>query len=204
LKWFPFNIQHLTSNIIFFYPKDKKKLARSLKNMLGFYPGNVELYRQAFRHRSACKDPRQPSNERLEYLGDAVLNAVTGHFLFMRFPFRDEGFLTKMRSRIVSRSQLNQVAVKLGLETFIGIRGESGMRNSSVYGDAFEALVGAIFIDKGYSAANTFVLKRIIAFHLDKDYIVELVVNKEVKGTGTNFSKKRAEQNAAEEALRSL
>jgi ribonuclease-3 len=222
---------------------DDKKLYRSLKNVLGFYPKNIDLYKQAFRHRSACRDKKQANNERLEFLGDAVLSAVIGHYLFMRFPFKDEGFLTKMRSKLVSRTQLNQVAKKLGINGFVETNGDSGMRNSSVNGDAFEALIGAIYIDKGYKTASHFILKRVLAPHLDMDeieqtetdfkskfiewaqkekvpfefrlkeevgngpdkqFIIELVLNNEIKGMGQHFSKKRAEQIAAEVAMELL
>ncbi|MBI2272009.1 MAG: ribonuclease III [Bacteroidetes bacterium] len=222
------------------YFSDDKKLYRSLKNILGFYPKNIDLYKQAFRHRSACKDKKQSNNERLEFLGDAILSAVIGHYLFMRFPFKDEGFLTKMRSKLVSRTQLNLLAKKLGISAFIETNGDSGMRNSSVSGDAFEALIGAIYLDKGYKVANLFILKRVLSVHLDideieqtetdfkskfiewaqkekapfefrmreevgngpdKQFIIELVLNNEVKGMGRHFSKKRAEQMAAEEAM---
>ena len=222
------------------YFSDDKKLYRSLKNVLGFFPKNIELYKQAFRHRSVCRDKKQSNNERLEFLGDAVLSAVIGHYLFTRFPFKDEGFLTKMRSKIVSRVQLNQVARKLGINEFLETNGENGMRNSSVNGDAFEALIGAIYMDKGYKVAGDFILNRVLGPHLDideieqtetdfkskfiewaqkekvpfefrvreevgngpdKQFIIELVFNNEIKGTGQHFSKKRAEQIAAEAAM---
>ena len=225
------------------YFSDDKKLYRSLKNVLGFYPKNIELYKQAFRHRSVCKDKSQANNERLEFLGDAILSAVIGHYLFMRFPFKDEGFLTKMRSKLVSRTQLNHVAKKLGINTFVETNGDSGMRNSSVNGDAFEALIGAIYMDKGYKVADHFILNRVLSPHLDidlieqtetdfkskfiewaqkekvpfefrvkeevgtgpdKQYVIELVWNNEIKGTGQHFSKKRAEQIAAEAAIELL
>ncbi len=222
------------------YFSSEKKLQHSLKNLLGFYPGNIELYKQAFRHRSVCKDKKQPNNERLEFLGDAVISAIVGDYLFMRFPLKDEGFLTKMRSRIVSRSRHNQVAKKLGINLFVEINGESGMRNSSVNGDAFEALIGAIYLDKGYETTRKFFVERIISSHLDmeeieqketdfkskiielaqkekvsfefrikeeigqgmdKQFLVELIFNNEIKGSGQHYSKKRAEQMAAEEAI---
>lgn len=225
------------------YFSREKKLYRSLKNVLGFYPKNIDLYKQAFRHRSSLKSKKQPNNERLEFLGDAILSSVIAHYLFIRFPFKDEGFLTKMRSKLVSRTQLNQLARKLGINEFVETNGDSGMRNSSVNGDAFEALIGAIYLDKGYKKAKDFILKRVVSVHLDveeieqtetdfkskfiewaqkekvtfefrikeevgngpdKEFIVELLVNSEAKGTGRHFSKKRAEQIAAEMAMTAL
>jgi ribonuclease-3 len=230
-------------NKIKIYFKGDKKLGRSLKNMLGFYPDNIELYKQAFRHRSVCKDKKMANNERLEFLGDAIINAVIGHYLFTRFPFKDEGFLTKMRSKIVSRSRHNQVAVKLGIAAFVEVNAERGMRNSSIHGDAFEALIGAIYLDKGYQTANKFISERIIETHMDMDeiekketdfkskfiewaqkervpfefrmkeevghgpdkqFIIELFFDNEIRGLGRHFSKKRAEQMAAEEAINKI
>lgn len=221
------------------YFSEDKILYRSLKNVLGFYPTNIALYKQAFRHRSAIKEKTESSNERLEFLGDAVISAVIGHYLFQRFPFKDEGFLTKMRSKIVSRAQLNGVANKLGLPTFIQTSADASIKNSSAAGDALEALIGAVYLDKGFKKATSFIIERIIKNHIDidevetkeidfkskviewaqkekvpfefklieeiktgidKKYVIELLLNKEVKGKGVHFSKKRAEQMAAEAA----
>jgi ribonuclease III len=137
------------------------------KNLLGFYPGNLKLYQKAFRHRSVVTNDFLPSNERLEFLGDAVLGAVVSHFIFQRFPFKDEGFLTKLRSRIVSRENLNALAIKLGIQNLVEKVQDRRMSSKSVYGDAFEALIGAIYIDKGYDYTKNFILNRIIKFHLD-------------------------------------
>ena len=157
---------------------EDKKLFSSLKNILGFYPKNISLYKQAFRHSSAAQEVKKgvkDSNERLEYLGDAVLGAVIAEHLFTLFPYKDEGFLTKMRSKIVSRSQLNQLSVKLGLNKFIEASLERGSQSNSINGDAFEALIGAIYVDRGYKVARTFILYRILKNHID----MEEVENKE-------------------------
>lgn len=156
------------------YFSPEKKLYFSLKNILGFYPDNISLYLLAFRHRSAATEIKDGvkinSNERLEFLGDAVLGAVVAHYLFKKFPYKDEGFLTKMRSKIVSRSQLNQLAIKLGINKLIDSN-TSGFQQASMSGDAFEALIGAIYIDKGYKKVSDFILNRIIKTHLDIDEI---------------------------------
>ncbi|MBA3898940.1 MAG: ribonuclease III [Bacteroidetes bacterium] len=144
-----------------------RKQYRKFKNLLGFYPGNLNLYEKAFRHRSVVTNDYLPSNERLEFLGDAILGAVVSHFLFQRFPFKDEGFLTKLRSRIVSRENLNSLALKLGLQNLVEKVQDRRMSSKSVYGDAFEALIGAIYIDKGYDFTKDFILNRIVKFHLD-------------------------------------
>lgn len=110
------------------------------------------------------------SNERLEYLGDAVLSSIIADFLFKKFPYKEEGFLTEMRARIVSRSQLNKLSKKLGLGQMI----KSGLtvnQGKSLHGDAFEAFVGALYLDKGYNFTRRIVIKRVIDIHLDIEKI---------------------------------
>lgn len=159
--------------LLFSVDKQEKKLIRSLRNLLGFYPRNIAVYQLAFSHRSIAKETAQGislSNERLEFLGDAVLGAVVADMLFKRFPYRDEGFLTEMRSRIVSRENLKQLAIKIGINEFLQKDAGPGTYRS-MYGDAFEALIGAIYIDRGYHEAQKFILKRIIRNHVDLDEI---------------------------------
>ena len=158
-----------------FLPKNEKKFKSSLKNVLGLSPKNLALYTQAFRHNSVAKEIKEgvkDSNERLEYLGDAVLNAIIAEYLFRKFPYKDEGFLTKMRSKMVSRDHLNQLSVKLGLNKFLSQTSDPGLRYSSMHGDAFEALIGAIYIDKGFSYTQNFILNRILKFHVDVEKIL--------------------------------
>ena len=110
-----------------FFSKDKV-LHHYIRNVFGFYPGNIFLYRLSFRHKSNAKENSNGdkiSNERLEYLGDAVLGSVVADFLFKKFPYKDEGFLTEMRSKIVNRSHLNKLSRKLGLDKFIVSNGDS-------------------------------------------------------------------------------
>ncbi|WP_134088956.1 ribonuclease III [Olivibacter sp. XZL3] len=155
------------------YLSPKRKYVRALKNLLGFIPGNLYLYQMAFRHKSVAiqvKKGTKNSNERLEFLGDAILGAVIAELLFKMYPYKDEGFLTEMRSKIVSRVHLNQLARKLGFDELIqydskmvGYPGKS----SSLLGDAFEALVGAVYLDKGYLFTRNFLLSRIIKPHVD-------------------------------------
>ncbi|MEY3343863.1 MAG: hypothetical protein RL090_1547 [Bacteroidota bacterium] len=150
-----------------------KELYRSLYNILGFYPSNIHVYKLAFSHRSALQtnsNSTQMSNERLEYLGDAVLGAIIAEMLFRRFPYKDEGFLTEMRSRIVSRESLKKLAIKIGIDKHVVNNSGPGMHRS-MFGDAFEALIGAVFIDKGFGHAKDFVLNRIVNVHLDLDAI---------------------------------
>ena len=146
---------------------------RRLKNLLGFVPGNVKLYRMAFRHRSIAvvlKNGTKNSNERLEFLGDAVLGSVIAEELSKRYPYKDEGFLTEMRSKIVNRANLNQLAKKLGLGELIEYDNRIvnyPNKQGSLLGDAFEALIGAIYLDKGYNFTHNFILNHIIKPHID-------------------------------------
>ena len=107
------------------------------------------------------------SNERLEYLGDAVLGSIVADYLFKKFPYKEEGFLTEMRSRIVSRTQLNKLSKKLGFEKLVESEAFCNNHSKSLYGDAYEAFVGALYLDKGYSFARRIILKRIIEVHFD-------------------------------------
>jgi ribonuclease-3 len=155
--------------LLFSSDQKEKDLIRSLRNLLGFYPGNISVYQLAFSHRSISRetDNGMPlSNERLEYLGDAVLGAVVADMLFKKFPYRDEGFLTEMRSRIVSRENLKNLAVKIGIDELLQKEAAIGTYRS-MYGDAFEALIGAIYLDKGYTKTQKFILDRIIRIHVD-------------------------------------
>lgn len=156
-----------------YYFSPYRQHVRALKNLLGFIPGNITLYRMAFRHKSVAsllKNGTKNSNERLEFLGDAVLGSVVAELLFKRYPYKGEGFLTEMRSKIVNRSNLNALGRKLGLNELIEF--DSRMVNyqskqSSLLGDAFEALVGAIYMDKGYNFTRDFLINRIIKPHID-------------------------------------
>jgi ribonuclease III len=153
-----------------------KEFRRTLRNLLGFWPENLRLYRKAFTHSSAAnltrgKELPRESYERLEFLGDAVLSAVIADYLFKKFPFRDEGFLTKIRSRIVSRQQLGKLAQKFGIESLV--IAESGLagKSNSITGDVFEALIGAIYLDKGYVFTAKYINETILRYHLDIDEI---------------------------------
>ncbi|MFI5164042.1 MAG: ribonuclease III [Bacteroidia bacterium] len=158
-----------------FLSKNEKKVKTSLNNILGFSPKNLSLYSQAFRHNSIAKEIKagvKDSNERLEFLGDSVLSIVIADYLFRKFPYKDEGFLTKMRSKIVSRAHLNQLSLKMGLNKFLFQTDDPSLKFSSMNGDAFEALLGAIYLDKGFSAVQNFILNRILKFHVDVEKIL--------------------------------
>ena len=149
--------------------------------MVGSKPFNLSLYKLAVKHAAAAEETVNGikiSNERLEYLGDAVLGAVVAEFLFNKYPFRDEGFLTEIRSRMVNREALNQIAMKLGLNRVIEeeLRGKNIGTHKSIYGDALEAIVGAVYLDRGYDFCKRFVLRRII-IHFDLDSIINTTSN---------------------------
>jgi ribonuclease-3 len=169
-----------------YFSKDRK-FYESLRNVLGFYPANLSLYRKAFTHSSAAaeiKEGVKDSYERLEFLGDAVLSVVVADYLFKRFPFKDEGFLTKLRSKIVSRAQLNKLSVRFGLQKFIEADFGFTKNNHSVNGDVFEALIGAIYLDKGYAFTHRFLQNKVILEHLDIE---------EIEQTETDFKSKLIE-----------
>jgi len=149
--------------------KQERKFIPALHSVLGFYPGNLSLYKLAFSHRSLAIEKAggiRLSNERLEYLGDAVLGAVVADLLFRKYPTKEEGFLTEMRSRLVSRDHLRQMAVKLGIDELLQRDALPGSYRS-MYGDALEALIGAIYLDKGYRVTRDFIIGRIIRPHVD-------------------------------------
>jgi len=162
--------KRIAKSIAVYFSSDKD-LHRSLKNILGFYPKNIALYKLALRHSSAAqqlKEGIKNSNERLEFLGDSVIGAIVADYLFKKFPYKDEGFLTKMRSKMVSRSQHNRIALKLGLNVLIEANSDRfGSKPTSINGDAYEALIGAIYLDRGYAAAQQYVLNNIIDVHID-------------------------------------
>lgn len=152
------------------YFSKEKAFYHSIKNIFGFYPENIFLYKLAFRHRSAAikkYNGVKLNNERLEYLGDAILGAVVADYLFKKFPLKDEGFLTSMRSKIVSRSALNKLSHKLGINTLITADTDTNKQFKSINGDAFEAFVGALYLDKGYNFTSKILLERIIGVHFD-------------------------------------
>ncbi|MFI3304247.1 MAG: ribonuclease III [Rikenellaceae bacterium] len=139
-------------------------------NMLGFTPYNIELYKLALIHKSASlvlDDGTHINNERLEYLGDAVIEAITSDYLYIEFPEKNEGFLTQMRSKIVSRQSLNSIAKSLGLHQSLIASSAGSVMQKNVDGDAFEALMGAIYLDQGYNFANRLLINQIYAQYLD-------------------------------------
>jgi ribonuclease III len=155
-----------------------------LKNVLGFSPGNLALYETALSHRS-IKEGADENNERLEYLGDAVLSALVADFLFKRYPYKGEGFLTEMRSKMVNRNMLNEVAVKMGIKKLTRFnKFDNSLKGSQIFGNTLEAVVGAVYLDKGYEKTAKWVVKRIIQAHLFMDEIEAKEINHKNKIIG--------------------
>lgn len=146
--------------------------------LLGFFPRNMKLYEQAFIHNSNAKNleglQTRNSNERLEFLGDAVLGVVMADLLFRKYPFKGEGFLTEMRSKMVSRKKLSELAEKMGIHQHLSLnrsiqRNDSALRGIS--GNALEALIGAVYLDRGYAFTKLFVERRIVKTYMDLEQL---------------------------------
>lgn len=151
------------------YLSSEKHFAHKLGELIGFTPANLKVFQLAFLHSSVTEDSNE-NNERLEFLGDAILGSVVTEFLFRKYPYRSEGFLTEMRSKIVSRNQLKQIGLKLGLDELLQFnQNDRYLLNSSIIGNCLEALVGAVYLDSGYKSARKFVVRRIIQPFLDMD-----------------------------------
>lgn len=171
---FRYKIFNRTSNEV-------KELKAQLSQLLPFTPQNLSLYKAAITHTSAAITKADIHNERLEFLGDAFLGSVIGEMLYIKYPKKDEGFLTEMRSKIVSRQNLNQLALDIGLNKIVRYnKGDQLLHNSHIFGNALEALIGAIYLDKGFAATKHFILKYLLQSHIDLD---------ELENTETNFKK---------------
>ena len=150
---------------------------KQLRNVLGFTPGSIKLYKTALTHRSV-KDAAADNNERLEYLGDAILSAIVADFLFKKYPYKEEGFLTEMRSKMVNRSTLNDIAIKMGMRKITNFNKFDGsLKMSQIFGNTLEAVVGAIYLDKGFRKTRKWVVDRIILPYLFMDDLENLEIN---------------------------
>ena len=215
--------------------------------ILGFFPRDIRFYQQALLHKSTSvrsEKGRPLNNERLEFLGDAILDAIVGDIVYKHFEGRREGFLTNTRSKIVQRETLNKLAVEIGLDKLVKYSTRSSSHNSYMYGNAFEAFIGAIYLDQGYERCKQFMEKKILNNYIDLDKMSRKEVNFKSKliewsqknkmevsfelieqfldrdynpmfhtevrieslsaGTGTGYSKKESQQNAAQMALKKI
>ncbi|MDA0314649.1 MAG: ribonuclease III [Bacteroidetes bacterium] len=176
--------QRIGIHSLFFSAKDKK-LAASIQLILGNKPFNLSLYRLALTPAGLGEETDtgfQRSNERLEFLGDAILGAVIAEYLFKKYPYRDEGFLTETRSKLVNRETLNEVGIKIGLKKTLHyiIDNRQFVGNKSLYGDILEAFLGAVYLDRGYAFTKKLVLQRIL-IHLDLEGMVTTISNHKSK-----------------------
>ena len=154
--------------IFHYYVSGDKYFVKRLSQTLGFKPANLKLFKQAFYHKSAIDTPTgfKQNNERLEFLGDAILSTAVAEYLFKKYPNSNEGFLTKMRSKIVMRKSLNLIADKMGIDELLG-EFNNGKISQSMLGNALEALVGAIYLELGYKQTRDFIIHRMLRTHLD-------------------------------------
>ena len=160
--------------------RKEKELFSSLYNIMGFYPHNIQYYKTALTHKSTGEkgaNGKPLNNERLEFLGDAMLDAVVGHIVYEHFEGKREGFLTNTRSKLVSRESLGKLADEMGLTELIHSNSSRRSHNSYMAGNAFEALVGAIYLDQGYDAVNRFMKKRILKEMINIDKVAYKEVN---------------------------
>ena len=219
----------------------------SLSKILGFYPDNLQIYEQALLHKSSSVetgDGKWLNNERLEFLGDGILDAAVADIVYKRYPNKREGFLTNTRSKIVQRETMNKVAVQLGLDQMVVYSTKINSHNNHMYGNALEALIGAIYLDQGYDVCYKFIRDVMIEKYIDVDTLVRKEINfksnliewsqknkmevsfelieqfldhdsnpvfqTEVRieglpaGTGTGYSKKESQQNAAQMAIKKV
>lgn len=157
------------------YIPNRQEFASSLRKIIGFRTFNLKIYEVAFIHRSASftlPDGQRINNERLEFLGDSVLDAILSDYLFEKFPEANEGFMTKIRSRIVNRDILNQLAISMGLDKILVSNVNSSSSTKNLYGDALEALIGALFLDKGFKKTKNLFIKRVFNKYLNLQTIV--------------------------------
>jgi len=151
--------------------------SQDLYRLLGYRPRNLHLYQTALTHRS-MGESADANNERLEYLGDAILSALVADYLFKRYPYRGEGYLTEMRSKMVNRQQLNEIALRMGLKKITRYnRSDSSLRISHIFGNTLEALIGAVYLDIGYRRTEKWVMKKIILPHMFVDDLETLEIN---------------------------
>lgn len=188
--------------IDFFRGGELREFRRQLRNVLGFLPGDIELYKTALSHRSV-REGTDENNERLEFLGDAILSSVIAHYLFRKYPYKGEGFLTEMRSKMVNRQKLNEIALKMGLKKItIFNRQDNALKISQIFGNTLEALIGAVYLDKGYAKTQRWVEQFIILPHLFTDDLEAIEINIKNKLYGwANKTGKKVEFNTVHESI---
>ena len=183
---------------------EEASFRKQLENVLGFRPTKISLYKTALTHRSV-RDSADENNERLEYLGDAILSGIIADFLFKRYPYKEEGFLTEMRSKMVNRNQLNDLAIKMGIKkiTYFN-KFDNSLKMSQIFGNTLEAVVGAVYLDKGFKKTKQWVIRQIILPHLFMDDLELLEINHKNKLYGwANKNGKNLEFETLDERIES-
>jgi len=161
-------LRRITSRILQLFSGNKQLLLQ-LEHLLGFRPLHIGFYQLALMHRSKL-DETEKNNERLEFLGDAILGAVIAEFLFKKYPYQDEGYLTELRSKIVRRETLNNVALRMGLNKLVQYnQNDKGLSRSHIFGNALEALIGAVYLDQGFPKTRQFILSQMLKPYVDLD-----------------------------------
>lgn len=161
-------MRRFTSRILHLFSPNKE-LVSQLEHVLGFVPNHLPYYQLALMHRSKLEEIAQ-NNERLEFLGDAILGSVIADYLFKKYPYQSEGYLTEMRSKIVRRETLNNLALRMGLQKIVQYnQNDKGLSRSHIFGNALEALIGAVYLDQGFHRAKSFILKQILKPYIDID-----------------------------------
>ncbi|HEY9176189.1 MAG TPA: ribonuclease III [Flavipsychrobacter sp.] len=161
-------MRRFTSRILHLFSPNKE-LVSQLEHILGFVPNHLPYYQLALMHRSRLEEIAQ-NNERLEFLGDAILGSVIADYLFKKYPYQSEGYLTEMRSKIVRRETLNNLALRMGLQKIVQYnQNDKGLSRSHIFGNALEALIGAVYLDQGFHRTRSFVLKQILKPYIDID-----------------------------------
>jgi len=155
----------------------KSEFEKSVLLLIGYRTTKMVLFHTAFNHRSLKENPSE-NNERMEFLGDAIISSVVAEYLFKKYPYKGEGFLTEMRSKMVNRQQLNHIAIQMGLKKMTRFNKlDGGLKSSQIFGNTLEALVGAVYLDKGYPKASDWVLKQIVIPHMFVDDLELIDIN---------------------------
>jgi len=161
-------LRRFTSRILTLFSSNKQLLLQ-LEHLLGFVPKRISYYELALMHRSQL-DEVDSNNERLEFLGDAILGAIVAEYLFKKYPYQSEGYLTELRSRIVRRETMNNVAMRMGLNKLVQYnRNDKSLSRSHIFGNALEALIGAVYLDQGFIKTRKFILDQFIRSYIDLD-----------------------------------
>ena len=155
----------------------KSEFEKSVYMLIGYQTTKMVLFHTAFNHRSLKENPSE-NNERMEFLGDAIISSVVAEYLFKKYPYKDEGFLTEMRSKMVNRQQLNHIAIQMGLKKMTRFNKlDGGLKSSQIFGNTLEALVGAIYLDKQYDFTKKWIIEKMIQPYLFMDELEQIDIN---------------------------